>query len=69
MVPVFWDFSRGSLCAHQELLLYDLPILFLLNKTTLHFALSIKNVPQTLAMSIYKEFPHFFFTITQYSIV
>ena len=37
--------------------------------TTLHFALSLKNVPQALAMSIYKKFLHFFSTITWYSIV
>ena len=53
----------------QELHLYDFPFLFSCSTTTLHFALSLKNVPQALAMSICKEFLHFFPTVTRYSIV
>ena len=53
----------------QELHLYDFPFLFSCSTTTLHFALSLKNVPQALAMSICKEFLHFFSTVTRYSIV
>ena len=65
---VAWVF-KTQVMHTQELHLYDFPFLFSCSTTTLHFALSLKNVPQALAMSICKEFLHFFPTVTRYSIV
>lgn len=62
-------FFKRQVIHTQELHLCDFPFLFSCSMTILHFALSLKNVPQALAMSIYKEFLHFFSTITWHSIV